>query len=94
MGGPYSFLPEVRNAARRASEATRAADRLGEALGRALVKLAQYDLPAAQAIRGEAHERLRGVVPHVASALNRLPLAHYAAHAAAQATEEAGNDDE
>ena len=47
VGGPYSFLPEVRNAERRASEATRAADRLGEALGRALVKLTQYDLPAA-----------------------------------------------
>lgn len=82
MGGPYSFLPEVRRAERRADEVERVAERLGQALERALIGLAKHDLRAAQAIRGETFERMRGVMPAVAGRLHRLPLAHYAEQAA------------
>lgn len=88
MSSPYSFLPEVRRAERRASDTARAAEHVARALERALLKLATHDLRAAQAIRGEAYQHVRGIMPHIATAFDRLPLAHQAGQAAAPTQKE------
>ncbi len=76
--GPYSFLPEVRQAKHRADEAERVAERLGDLLAQALSKLSICDLSEAQRLRGEAYQISRGVMPRVAERLHRIPLSRSA----------------
>lgn len=76
MTKPYHFLPEVRQAERRAGDAEQLAERLAEDLVRALQALAAFDLSTAQAIRGRAFAYTRGHLPHAASRLHRLALNH------------------
>ncbi len=74
MSNPYSFLPEVRRAIRRADDAEQAAERIGELLVRALTVLAAHDLAEAQGLRGQAVAVTRGIMPKVAGRLGRIPL--------------------